>query len=284
MTVPVSVVVLTLNEEGCIQRCLRQLLPWAGEVVVVDSGSTDRTVEIAKAAGARVIEQPWLGWVPQHNVGIDAAAHDWCMKVDADEVVNDALAAAIIDAILADPDPRTMFIVRRVEEFAGVLLPSMRRRSKGDTFVRIFNRRTAGFDADMLIHEEVVGDGPRVALGGCLLHWRNFTLDQRFTQNNRNATLEAQALALANVRWSGLRMATKPVLRFLWCYLYCGGWRAGTPGLVYSLNAASAEFMRQAKLWEFQAVKPSRHPPERLYRSQAAVQADIGPLDTGAQN
>ncbi|MEJ1961707.1 MAG: glycosyltransferase family 2 protein [Gammaproteobacteria bacterium] len=280
MKAPITVFVLTLNEEHYIRRCLEQLTSWAGEVLVVDSQSTDRTREIAEAAGARVIVQPWLGWVGQHHCAMDAARFDWCFKVDADEIVGDELAAAASAAILRDPDPRTGFVVERIEEFCSVLMPNTRRQSKRDTFVRLMHRKFSRYDPTMLIHEEIVCAGPRVRLPGTMLHWRDFDLTARFTQDNRNATLEAQMLARQGARWSAVRLTVKPLLRFLWVYLWSGAWRAGSHGLVYSLSRAMAEFMRQAKLWEAQAVEHVRHPPRETY-SRASVNIDPVELADG---
>ncbi len=265
MKAPVTVFLLTLNEEHYIQRCLDRFLPWAAEVLVVDSGSTDRTREIATAAGARVIVQPFLGWVPQLNVAMDAASFDWCFRVDADEIVDDELAEAVANAILSNPDPRTSFVVERVEEFCSELMPNIRRRSKRTSFVRVMNRKHSRYDSSMLIHEEVVAAGARIALPGRLLHWRDFHLNERFTQDNRNATLEAAMMASRGARWNGTRLVAKPILRFLWTYVVCGAWRKGSHGLVFSLSRAMSEFMRQAKLWELQAVQHTRHPPAQLY-------------------
>jgi hypothetical protein len=102
-----------------------------------------------------------------------------------------------------------------------------------------------------------------------MLHWRDFDITARFSQDNRNATLEAQMLARQGARWSIARLMLKPVLRFFWVYLWTGAWRAGSHGLVYSLTRATAEFMRQAKLWEAQAVKHERHPPREIYSRTA---------------
>jgi len=267
MKAPVTVFVLTLNEEHYIERCLERLLPWFAEVLVVDSQSTDRTRELAEAAGARVIVQPWLGWVPQLNVAMDAATFDWCFRVEADEIVDDELARAVAGTINATPDPRTGFVVERVEEFCSALMPNIRRRSKRESFVRLMNRKHSRYDSSMLIHEEVIIGGKRVPLPGRMLHWRDFNLDQRFAQDNRNATLEARMLADQGARWSGLRMCIKPLLRFLWTYVWCGAWRKGSHGLAFSLARAQSEFMRQAKLWELQAVKHMRHPPREFYSS-----------------
>lgn len=275
MKAPVTVFLLTLNEEHYIQRCLDRFLPWAAEVLVVDSGSTDRTREIATAAGARVIVQPWLGWVPQLNVAMDAASFDWCFRVDADEIVDDELAEAVANTILSTPDPHTSFVVERVEEFCSELMPNIRRRSKRASFVRVMNRKYSRYDSSMLIHEEVVAAGARIPLPGKLLHWRDFHLNERFNQDNRNATLEAAMMASQGARWNTARLVGKPILRFLWTYLACSAWRKGSHGLVFSLSRAMSEFMRQAKLWELQAVQHTRHPSAELY---SRVQAPDKPL------
>ncbi|MEJ0037832.1 MAG: glycosyltransferase family 2 protein [Gammaproteobacteria bacterium] len=270
MKAPVTVFVLTLNEEHYIRRCIEQLTPWAGEVLVVDSQSTDRTREIAEAAGARVVVQPWLGWVGQHHFAMDAGRFDWCFKVDADEIVDDELGAAVLAALSQDPDPRTGFVIERIEEFCSALMPNARRRTKRDSFIRVMNRKVSRYDTAMLIHEEIVAAGPRVRLPGRMLHWRDFDLTARFAQDNKNATLEAKSLEKNGARWSFSRLVIKPILRFLWVYVRSGAWRAGSHGLVYSMTRATAEFMRQAKLWEAQAVQHQRHPPRELYSRTAA--------------
>ena len=278
MKAPVSIVLLTLNEEHYVQRCLDRFLPWAAEVLVVDSGSTDRTREIATAAGARVIVQPWLGWVPQLNVAMDAASFDWCFRVDADEIVDDDLAQAVANTILSNPDPDTSFVVERVEEFCSMLMPNIRRRSKRASFVRLMNRKYSRYDSSMLIHEEVIAAGARIPLPGKMLHWRDFHLSERFAQDNRNATLEAQMMASQNTRWRSARLVGKPILRFLWTYVACGAWRKGSHGLVFSLARAMSEFMRQAKLWELQAVQHMRHPPVDVYSSARAPEKPLGSM------
>ena len=275
MKAPVTVFLLTLNEEHYIQRCLDRFLPWAAEVLVVDSGSTDRTREIATAAGARVIVQPWLGWVPQLNVAMDAATFDWCFRVDADEIVDDDLAEAVANTILTNPDPHTSFVVERVEEFCSELMPNVRRRSKRTSFVRVMNRKYSRYDSAMLIPEEVVAAGARIPLPGKLLHWRDFHLNERFTQDNRNATLEAAMMASQGARWNSARLVAQPILRFLWTYVACSAWRKGSHGLVFSLSRAMSEFMRQAKLWELQAVQHTRHPPSELYSRVPAPQKPL---------
>jgi glycosyltransferase involved in cell wall biosynthesis len=280
MKAPVTVFVLTLNEEHFIQRCLERLLPWAAEVLVIDSQSVDRTREIAADAGAKVIVQPWLGWVPQLNVAMEAATYDWCFRVEADEVVDDELVQSVLRAMGNNPDPRTCFVVERIEEFCSALMPNIRRRSKRDTFVRLMNRKYTRYDPSMLIHEEVIISGPLVSLPGRMLHWRDFNLDERFAQDNRNATLEAKMAAANGKKWSSLRLVGKPVLRFFWTYIACGAWRKGGHGLVFSMARAVAEFMGQAKLWELEAVKHTRHPPREFYSEACSAEKSVA-VDPG---
>ena len=281
MKAPVTVFVLTLNEEKYIQRCLSCLTGWAAEVLVVDSASTDRTQELAAAAGARVIVQPWLGWTGQHQAAMDAASYDWCFKVDADEVLDEELAESARTAILAEPDPRTGFVIERTEEFCSALMPNMRRREKRDSFVRLMHRKHSYYDPKLLIHEEVIVSGPRVRLPGKMLHWRDFSLEQRFAQYNKQTAIEAREMAAHGRHWSWMGLLGKPLLRFLWSYVWCGAWHAGMHGLVYSMSRASAEFMRQAKLWELQAVSHLRHPPRELYARAGGAEAGPAQLREG---
>ncbi len=98
----VSVTILTRNEEELIARCIASV-GWADEVLVLDSGSSDRTREIAAALGARVYVQPWLGWVGQRARAIELASHDWIFVLEADEIVSDRLARSIVRALATSP-------------------------------------------------------------------------------------------------------------------------------------------------------------------------------------
>src|ERR1700754_92248 len=144
-TVDVSVVILTRNEASLIARAIASAW-WASEVVVVDSGSTDRTCEIAASLGAKVYHQDWLGWRLQHEAAAERASHDWIFSLDADEIVTPGLAASIVAALRANPDPQDGFVLERREEFLGTLMPNTRRRSKRRTFVRLYNRRLSRYD------------------------------------------------------------------------------------------------------------------------------------------
>jgi (heptosyl)LPS beta-1,4-glucosyltransferase len=255
---PLSVVVCTLDEEATIARCLRSV-SWADELVVLDSGSTDRTREIAASCGARVHEQPWLGFSAQKNHAAGLAAHDWILSLDADEVVTDALGASI-RAALSDPrlDPRAGFSVNRRSDFLGVLLPNGARRAKRLAFVRLYNRAHGGWDETMVVHEAIVVPGERRMLAGDLLHLNDIDIDAVVAAFNRYATVEAKDLHDRGRRTTALEVVLRPAGRFLWQYLFRGEFRLGAIGAVHAALDTVRELVRYAKLWELQRDEAPR--------------------------
>ena len=260
-----SVVILTKNEESFIGRCLRSVM-WADELVVVDSGSTDRTVEIAEAHGACVYKRSWHGWAVQRNIGIGLARHDWVLYLDADEVVTPELAHSIRQTLNASPDPQDGYYVDRRPDSLGRLLANESRPKRRQGMVRLLNRTQNRFDETMKVHEECHPVGRALPLEGVLLHWRGFTVDESVASLNRYATLEAEVLCEKGERATGWRIFTRPLLRFGWCYLARGGLWRGTPGLIHAMLKATNEFVQNAKAWEQQHLsKPALHPPPALY-------------------
>lgn len=255
---PVSVVVCTLDEEGVIERCLNSVA-WADELLVVDSGSTDTTRERAERAGARWVEQPWLGFSAQKNAGARLAHNDWVLSLDADEIVTPQLGRSLQTATGGPIDPRDGYAVDRRGDFQGVLLPNGARRSKRRGLVRLYNRRFSQWDEDMVVHEVVRCPGRVHRLDGPLLHWNDLSLDELFSLFNRYATVEADNLHDRGARASALSVIARPMLRFAWHYLIRGEFRLGGQGLVHSAVKATSDLMRYAKLWE-KAAKSPRDP------------------------
>lgn len=262
---PLSVVIMAKNEEALIARCIGSV-SWADEVLVIDSGSTDRTREIAASLGATVYEQPWLGFSAQRNRGAELAQHDWILFLDADEIVTKELAASVTQVLRGTPDSRDGYAIDRRGDFLGVLLPNEARPSKRRTFIRLCNRRCSAYDLDMPVHEEVRFPGESIPLSGVLLHWNGFTMDEFVPLFNRYATVEARTLDAGGKRATALDIFARPVLRFFWSYLARGGWRLGTRGLMHAMLKASSDYMRYAKLWELQNVTSAADPPAELYR------------------
>lgn len=257
----VSVIVLTKNEEAYIERCIASAR-FADEVVVVDCGSEDRTCELARRSGAKVVHQPWLGWSAQRNRGAQLAAHDWVFVLEADEVISAQLERSVERVLHGPMDPRDGYSLDRRGSFLGVLLPNESRRRRRLAFVRLYNRRHSRYDPEQLVHEEVAVQGRAIPLEGVLLHWRDQTFGDIADVLNRYATTEAQMLVRAGVRSTPSRIVGRTVLRFLWVYLRKGAVRAGTRGLLYAMLKAYAEFLRYGKLWELQHVAgPVLDPP-----------------------
>jgi glycosyltransferase involved in cell wall biosynthesis len=260
----VSAVILTKNEERHIERCMCSVA-FADEIVVVDSGSTDATVEIARRCGARVVEQEWLGYSAQRNAGAAAATHDWVLWVDADEVVSGPLARSVEAALRAPMDPLDGYVVERRNDFLGVLLPNEARARKRRGFVRMYHRRHSHYEPRQLVHEEVRVPGRLRPLDGLLLHWRGQTFLSIARVFVGYAELESEALEREGRRASWLSILGRPFARFVWVYLLKGYWRVGTRGLMYAMLKANSELLREGRLWERQNLDgPVLDPPLNL--------------------
>lgn len=280
MSERVSAIILTKNEEVFIERCIRSVR-WADEIVVMDSGSSDRTCEIARSLGAVVYEREWLGWPRQKNLAMSLAKNDWVFCLDADEIVTPKLAESIQSALTGSPDPRDGYHVARPNEMLGALLANEARPSKQIGFVRLVNRTCNRYGEDQQVHEEIHPVGKALPLVGDLIHWRGYTMDQHLLSYNKYATLEARVWGDAGFRATPLKIFAKPILRFLWCYVYKQGYRRGTPGLLHAMTKASWEMMWMAKLWERQNMSgPALHPPANLYCDAPAGTARLTSLET----
>jgi len=262
--VPMSAVILVRNEEPLIARCLESIRGVVDDIVVLDACSTDRTRDIASALGARVFEQPWLGWIPQRARGIALARHEWVFILEADEIVTPRLAASLREVLQGPIDVNDGYSVDRRDDFLGALLPRMRRRSKRRRFIRLFNRTRSQYDPALIVHDEVRVPGRAIPLDGVLLHWRGFSIVDQVARYAAYAPLEADVMASHGRRVHVASLVIRPWLRFGWCYVICGGWRLGARGFAQALMVASSEFLRHAALWERQHAPPLVHPPAEI--------------------
>lgn len=260
---PVTAVVLALDEEKIVGRCLTAL-GWADEVLLVDSGSSDATREIAASLGARVVEQPWLGWSAQRNAGAAAASHDWVLFLEADEVMTTMLADAVRAVLGADPRPTDAWSMDRRDELMGELMPSAQRRSKTTDRVRLYHRGHSRWDESMLVHEEVLVTGTKHLLPGHLVHWRPLPVSQIAQVVGRYAAVEARDRAAAGRSASPALLVALPLARFAWLYGVKGSFRHGVPGLVNAVLRAQADFLRLAQQLQDQRRPTPPDPPEHL--------------------
>ena len=237
-----SLVVITRDAGAELAECLDSAR-FAAETVIVDSGSTDDTVEIARSRGARIIEQSWLGFGAQKNFAVAQATHDWILSLDADERVSSALAAEIRAELTA---PRfNAYMMPRRNRFLGRWL----RHGEGypDWNLRLFHRRHARWSGDS-VHEHVLADGPTGRLDGDLLHTSAESLDEYLAKQNRYTTLQAEALYARGERASTLRLVLSPLVRFFRFYVLRAGFLDGVAGLAHIGIGCFNSFCKYAKL------------------------------------
>lgn len=244
----ISAVVITCNEERNIRRCLESLA-WTREIVVVDSGSTDATVEIAREYTGRVISHPFEGYVGQKNFALDQASGEWILSVDADEVVTPELLARIRAVWPKERERFDGFTVNRLSRFSGKWI-----RHCGwypDRKLRLFRRSKGRWEGDD-VHEKVRLDGPVMDLDADLLHYTYENLSENIRKIQSYSTLFARAQHDRGRRASLWDLLTRPPAKFLKTYLLKRGFLDGRHGLILSITATFYVFLKYAKLWELQ--------------------------------
>jgi glycosyltransferase involved in cell wall biosynthesis len=247
-----SLVVVAHDAGKELADCLASAA-FAAEAIVIDSGSRDDTVEIARRFGARVIEQPWLGYGPQKNFAVAQAAHDWVLCLDVDERVSPELERSI-RAAMRDPRHAAYAMARR-NRFLGRWLA----HGEGypDWNVRLFDRRHAKWSEDV-VHEHVLADASVGRLCGDLLHASAESLDGYIAKQNRYTTLQAEAMHARGERFSSVRLVLSPLARFLRFYLLRAGFLDGSAGLVHIAIGSFASFCKYAKLRALEQAERAR--------------------------
>jgi (heptosyl)LPS beta-1,4-glucosyltransferase len=242
-----SVTVITKNEASDIEAALDSVA-WADERIVVDSGSTDGTVAIARRAGARVVEREWPGYGAQKNYAASLAANDWILSLDADERVAPPLAREI-QALLGSEPPCRGYRIPRVTWHLGRWIRTT--DWYPDHQLRLYDRRAAAWTTSR-VHESVRVDGSVGTLGAELQHFAYRDIADHLETIDRYTTYAALQMQEDGRRAGWVDIAGHPPLAFLRNYLAHGGFRDGAPGLIVSSLNAYYVFLKFAKLWELQ--------------------------------
>jgi glycosyltransferase involved in cell wall biosynthesis len=251
---PLSAVIITHNEEEKIGAALASVA-FCDEVVVVDGGSTDRTRDIALAAGARVVENvPWPGFAEQRNVAVRAARYDWILAVDADERVTPPLREEI-QALRTAGFTASGYRIPRVAHYLG-------RWIRGtdwypDRQLRLFDRRRGGWTGS-LIHESVKVEGRVGRLKGDLEHFTYADISDHMATIDRYTTLWARQAHGEGRRATGLHAPLAATWAFVRNYLVRGGFLLGEVGLTVSMLNSYYTFVKMAKLREIQTGTAKR--------------------------
>lgn len=239
-----SAVLITQNAAARLDACLASL-EFCDEIVVVDSGSSDGTPEIALRFNARVVTREWMGFGRQKQFAVDQASHDWVLCIDADERVSPQLAASIKMALRKPAAP--VYRMPRRNRFLGKWL----RHGEGypDWSLRLFDRRSARWSDDT-VHEKVLYAVTPETLEGDLLHESAEDLRGYLDKQNRYSTLAARQLYERGQSASVLHMIGSPMVRFAKFYMFRFGFLDGMPGLAHTVIGCITSFMKYAKLAE----------------------------------
>jgi glycosyltransferase involved in cell wall biosynthesis len=238
-----SVVIITFNEEAVIEATL-QSVTWADELVVLDSGSTDRTCEIAGKYGAKIFKANFEGFGLQKQRATAMATHDWILSIDADEVVSLQLGESIKDLMKSEPSNHA-YIIKRTLVFLGKQF-RYGRESK-EQYIRLFNRNTCGFD-QVTVHEQVICKHKPGILEGYLLHFSYRDLNQYLDKLNSYTSKAAIDLFKARKRKNVLLAIIGFPVYFFKHYLISGNLLNGYAGLLWSFLSAVYPIVKYAKL------------------------------------
>lgn len=243
----ISATIIALNEERNIGRCLQSLQDVADEIVVVDSFSKDKTVEICEKYGAKVFQHPFEGYGAQKNFAVSQASYDWILSLDADEALSESLKASLLEA--RENETFDACKCNRINNFCGKWI-----RHGGwypDRQLRFWDRN-AGTWNDSKVHEKVdLKPGAKLGhLKGDLLHYSYYSYDEYIRQMNKYSDLKAEELIRRGKKTNLFKLIFKPFGKFLTNYFFKLGFFDGYYGLVLAHSAAYADFVTQVKVKE----------------------------------
>ena len=256
----VSVTIITLNEAEHIAGAIDSA-SWADEIVLVDSGSTDDTVAIARSKGVRVETRAWTGYVDQKNFAHSLASNDWIFSLDADERITPPLASEVRSLLATEP-PRKGYRMPRVAYHLGRWMRTT--DFYPDFQTRLYDRRSARWTG-LHVHESVAVDGGAGQLANELQHYSFRDLRDQLDRINHYTTLAARQMHERGQRTGPLALLAHPSAAFLRNYLLRRGFLDGTVGLTISLVNSYSVFLKFAKLWELQynAQRPTPNAQSR---------------------
>jgi glycosyltransferase involved in cell wall biosynthesis len=245
-----SATIIVCNEERHLPRCLNSLKDVADEIIVVDSGSTDRTLMIAEGFGARIFPRAFTNYADQKNYACMQAAHEWILSLDADECLSEQLRERIIDLKKGSPVadayefPRRAFYLGRWIHYSGWY---------PDYKVRLFCRTKAHWEGQF-VHESVTVNGRISIIDADLLHYTCDSISEHLERLDHYTTLAAAELHQKGRKSSLSGLLISPWAAFLRAYFVRTGFLDGYQGLIIAVFAAYYNFLKYVKLWEVRRV------------------------------
>ncbi|HEY0263297.1 MAG TPA: glycosyltransferase family 2 protein [Granulicella sp.] len=249
-----SVAIITKNEEENLPRTLASV-SFADEIIVVDSGSTDRTIEIARSFNAIVYEEPWQGFSTQKNLALSRCTGRWILSLDADEELTPELQAQIRTLLPTNP-PHDAYFLRRRNLFLGRWIK--RGGYYPDPKLRLFRRETLDFEPrfdERPVHETISFDGETETLDYDIIHHAYPTLESYLEHMDRYSTLGAKLLVRHGRTSRSLlgfynNVLIAPIATFIWNYIFRFGFLDGREGLLLHLYHSAYVSWKYAKAWQ----------------------------------
>jgi len=260
----ISGVVITYNEENRIEDCLKSLLPFCDEIVLVDSFSTDQTLEIASKYKPRIFQKKPDTIISQINYATEQAENEWVFCLDADERVTDELINEIIrlkrDGFEADAYKvyRLNYYINDFYKYSGWY---------PDAKIRLFRRSKGYWGGDEPHYRVIVKSGAKVeTIKKNIIHFSYRDLAHQIEKMNQFSSRSANDKIKTGQQLIVFHMVFNTIFKFLRCYIFQGGFLAGTKGLINSVINAFYVFSKYAKLWEMKNSKPSHFKPKNRSR------------------
>lgn len=245
-----SVIIITKNEESHIAKCLESV-KWADEIIVLDSGSTDKTVEICKQFTLHIFETDWQGFGIQKQRALEKATGDWVLSIDADEIISPELRSEIENAI--SQNQFDAFLLPRLSSYCGKFI-----KHGGwypDYILRLFRRDLSKF-SNVVVHEIVIVNGIVGKLNFPILHDSYKDLAEVLCKMDSYSTLGAKLLFEKGVKSSVSKAVLKGFWTFFRTYVLRRGFLDGSKGLMLAIYNTETTYYKYLKLWELQNSKP----------------------------
>jgi len=242
---PLSVVIIAFNEERNISRCLESVSEIADEIIVVDSGSTDRTEKMCTDFGAKFIHNYWPGYTEQKNFANAQASNDHILSLDADEAISTLLKYNIRNE--KENGFKNGYLMNRMTNYCGKWIKHG--AWYPDRQLRLFDRRQGQWEGER-IHERFVlrdNSGP-VHIEGDMLHYSYYTIEEHVAQANYFTTITAEVAFQKGKNAGFIKIFCSPVIRFLRDYIFRAGFLDGYAGFLIAQISANATFLKYIKI------------------------------------
>lgn len=247
--VKLSVVIIAFNEEKNIERCLKSVSNIADEIVVVDSGSTDKTVELSRTYNAIIVEQEFLGHIEQKNFALTHTSYDLCLSLDADEALTEELENSILQ--LKEQNIDCGYTMNRLTNYCGKWIKHC--GWYPDVKLRLWNKNEGKWSGTNPHDKFVMRSGIKVNhIKGDILHYSFYTVEQHMDQIMYFTDISSKALFKQGKKSNTIKIIFSPVVKFLRDYIWKKGFLDGYYGFIISKNSAYAKYLKYTKLRKLQ--------------------------------